>query len=108
LRFYIIVLLKVVPGSYSEACYAVVQVISMEVEFTDVKEEEEEPVPITYPVMKTEDDVSIHISQISSIAYFYFCFQSGELNLRSALKNVKEDCILFHIVCGVSLPFCFR
>jgi hypothetical protein len=83
-------------------------------EFTDV-EEEEEPVSTTFPVIKTEHGVScmcmyivIHISQISSIANLYSCFHSGEWNLRSASKNVKEDCILFHTVCRVSLPFCFK
>jgi hypothetical protein len=83
-------------------------------EFTDV-EEEEDPVPKTSPVIKTEHEVScicvyivIHISQISSVDNFYFCFHSREWNLRSALKNVKEDCILFHTVCIVLLPFCFK
>jgi hypothetical protein len=83
-------------------------------EFTDV-EDEEEPVPITFPVIKTEHEVScicmyidIHTSQISSVAYFYSCFHSGEWNLRSALKNVKGDCILFHTVCRVPNPFCFK
>jgi hypothetical protein len=53
-------------------------------EFTDVEEEEEEPVPITFPVIKTEHEVSyicmyivIHTSQISSVAYFYSCFHSA-------------------------------
>jgi hypothetical protein len=47
-----------VPGLYSETYHAVVQVINMKVgEFTDV-EYEEEPVPITFPVMKTEHEVS--------------------------------------------------
>jgi hypothetical protein len=83
-------------------------------ELTDV-EEEEEPVLKTSPVIKAEHEVScicmyivIHILEISSIVNFYFCFHSGEWNLRSALKNVKEDCILFHTVCRVSLPFCFK
>jgi hypothetical protein len=68
----------------------------MEVEeFTDV-EEEEEPVPTTCPVIETEHEVScicmyivIHISQISSIAYFYSYFHPGEWNLMSGLKSFK-------------------
>jgi hypothetical protein len=65
-------------------------------EFTDV-EDEEEPVPITFPVIKTEHEVSclcmyivIHISQISSVAYFYSGFHSEEWNLRSALKMLER------------------
>jgi hypothetical protein len=83
-----------VPGLYSETCHGVVQVMSVKVEeFTDV-EEQEEPVPKTSPVIKTEHEVScicmyivIRISQISSI--------------------VKKDFILFHTVYRMSLPFCF-
>jgi hypothetical protein len=79
------VLLKVLPGWYGETCYPAVQVMSVKVEeFTDV-EEEEEPVPKTSPVIKTEHEVScicmyivIRISQISSVANFYSSFHSGE------------------------------
>jgi hypothetical protein len=47
-----------VPDLYSETCHAAVQVMSVKVlEFTDVQEEEE-PVPITFSVIKTEDEVS--------------------------------------------------
>jgi hypothetical protein len=49
--------LKVEPGSDSETCHDGNQVIDIKVEVTDVQEEED-PVLITFPLMKTEHEVS--------------------------------------------------
>jgi hypothetical protein len=88
-------LLEVVPGSYSESCYAAPHVIYIKTEdFTD-EEEEESHVPIPSPVIKAECEVScvcvyivIHISQIYSIAYCLYHLHSGEWNLRSSFRYI--------------------
>jgi hypothetical protein len=75
-------------GSDSETCHAGVQAINIKVEELTDAEEEKCPMPITFPGIKVEDEVScvcvyifIHISEISS----------GEWNLRSPFKYIQED-----------------
>jgi hypothetical protein len=72
-------LLEVVPGSCSETCYDRNQVINIKVEEVADVQEEEVTVPITFPVIKAEHEVScicvciaIHILPISSIVYIVF------------------------------------
>jgi hypothetical protein len=69
--------LEVVPGSSSET-YDKNQVINIKAEVADIQEEEV-AVPITFPAIKAEHEVScicvciaIYISQISSIVYIVF------------------------------------
>jgi hypothetical protein len=54
-------LLKMIPGSYSETCptssYGGNEGIDIKIEVTDIQEEEE-PEPVTFPVIKSENEVS--------------------------------------------------
>jgi hypothetical protein len=51
-------LLELVPGSYSETCYNGNQVINIKVEEVTDIQEEENPVPETFPAIKAEHEVS--------------------------------------------------
>jgi hypothetical protein len=51
-------LLKIVPGSYSETYHDGNQVINVKVEDVTRTQEEGNPVPITFPVIKAEHEVS--------------------------------------------------
>jgi hypothetical protein len=67
-------LLKVLPGSCNETSHIGVQVINIKTEdLSDLENEEKFPVQISFPVIKTELQVScicvyivIHLSQISN------------------------------------------
>jgi hypothetical protein len=91
-------LLKVVAGSYSEICDAGVQDVNIKVKKFIEVEDKMSPVPITFPIIKAEHEVScvcvcfiVYMSQISSIVCCLSHPHRGEWNLRSPFRNVKED-----------------
>jgi hypothetical protein len=71
---------ELVPGSHSEACRGDIRFVDVKLEVTDMQEEEKEeqdPLAVACPVIKTEHEVSFmavsiirHISQLSAPACF--------------------------------------
>jgi hypothetical protein len=99
-------LLEVVPGSYSETCLTSHddnQVIDIKVENVADMQEEEDPLLITSPVIKTEHEVSCmsvyivrHISQIQLVLYIS-CLIVLWRQVYHAYDHIPEDYyVLFH------------
>jgi hypothetical protein len=88
--------LKVEPGSDSETCHVGNQVIDIKIEeVTDIKVEVD-PVLITFPVIKAEDEVSCtsaysvnHISQICTTSYCLSCHHLFVIHMKQLHCNER-------------------
>jgi hypothetical protein len=121
-------LVKREPGLCSETCDTPTgEGIGIKVEeaVINLKEEEVDPEPLVFRVLKTEDEVTcmsvcpllctsyIH-GELANVFLMLICLSvvyTKCLHLESGFwrivsKLCQEDCMLLHVACGIPLPVC--
>jgi hypothetical protein len=114
------VLQKVVPATCSESCPAVTSscdgdpVVNIKVEEALDTEVVEDLPLVVYPGMKDEHEVSVFIMQYIEFPIVFLISVCLSLHMKqllgmdfeqSCLSVLREDCVLFHIACGMRLAY---